>query len=222
MKNIVIIPARGNSKRLSRKNVLLLQDKPLIVHSIEYAKNNRDIVSDIFVSTDDLEIKEIALSLGVNVMDRPEEISGDLATTVSALKHVLENIAGSFDNVILLQPTNPLRPKTLLKDAFLKFIESNSDSLMSISLSPEKLGKVVNNNFEPYNYFMGQRSQDLEPLYYENGLIYITKASLILDSVILGKNNYPFILDHPYSKVDIDTEIDFKLAEFILKNYPNE
>lgn len=222
MKNIVIIPARGNSKRLSKKNILHLQNKPLIVHSIEYAKENNGLVDDIYVSTDDDEIKEIALGLGVKVIDRPKEISGDLATTVSALKHVLENLETTFDNVILLQPTNPLRPKTLLKEAYIKFIESDSDSLMTVSLSDKKLGKITNDSFEPYNYTMGQRSQDLEPLYFENGLLYITKTSLILEDIILGKNNYPFIVNHPYAKVDIDTENDFKYAEFILKNHPNE
>ncbi|NMH86345.1 acylneuraminate cytidylyltransferase family protein [Flavivirga algicola] len=222
MKNIVIIPARGNSKRLLKKNILQLQNKPLITYSIEYAINNNSLVDEIYVSTDDEEIKEIALGLKVKVIDRPKELSGDLATTVSALKHVLENLDTTFDNVILLQPTNPLRPQTLLKEAYLKFVESDSDSLMTVSLSTKKLGKITNDNFEPYNYTMGQRSQDLEPLYFENGLLYITKTSLILDDIILGKNNYPFIINHPYAKVDIDTKNDFKYAEFILKNHPND
>tara|TARA_R110002167_G_scaffold130058_2_gene313428 strand:- start:527 stop:1195 length:669 start_codon:yes stop_codon:yes gene_type:complete len=222
MNNIVIIPARGNSKRLPKKNVLLLKGKPLIAHSIEYAKQNINLVNDIYVTTDDDEIKRIAIGLGVKVIDRPKEISGDLATTVSALKHVLENVEKSFDNVILLQPTNPLRPKALLKEALKKYTELNYDSLMTVSLNKNKLGKIVNGNFEPYNYVMGQRSQDLEPLYFENGLLYITKAELILKGRILGENNCPFITNHPYSKVDIDIEIDFKYAEFILKNHPNE
>jgi CMP-N-acetylneuraminic acid synthetase len=68
---------------------------------------------------------------------------------------------------------------------------------------------------------MGQRSQDLEPLYYENGLLYITKASLILKDIVLGPNNLPYLVDHPYASVDIDTIDDLKYAEFILNQYPN-
>jgi N-acylneuraminate cytidylyltransferase len=66
---------------------------------------------------------------------------------------------------------------------------------------------------------MGQQSQDLEPLYYENGLLYITKASLILESKILGENNYPFIVNHPFAKVDIDTKEDFEYAAYLLNRH---
>jgi len=115
LKNIVIIPARGGSKRLPNKNMRMLAGIPLIVHSINYAKANN--IDKIVVSTDDFKIKEIALKNKVDVIERPKELSGDLATTVSAMKHVLENIEEAFDNVILLQPTNPLRPINLLKEA---------------------------------------------------------------------------------------------------------
>jgi N-acylneuraminate cytidylyltransferase len=69
---------------------------------------------------------------------------------------------------------------------------------------------------------MGQRSQDLEPLYFENGLIYIIKSSLIMEDKLLGDKNSAFIVDHPYAKIDIDTFEDLQYAEFILKNHPNE
>ena len=69
---------------------------------------------------------------------------------------------------------------------------------------------------------MGQRSQDLEPLFYENGLLYITKTKRIVEGQLLGDNNYPYIVNHPYANVDIDTLDDFKYAAFILTNYPNE
>ncbi len=222
IKNIAIIPARGGSKRLPNKNTLMFSSMPLISHSINFAKKNQNIISDIYVSTNDENIKSLALDLGVKVIDRPEYISGDFSTTVSALKHVIETINETIDNIILLQPTNPLRQNQLLKEAYTKYIDGNFDSLMTVSPSKHKLGKIEKDNFIPFNYKMGQRSQDMEPLYFENGLLYITKSELILNDKILGKNNYPFITNHPYSNVDIDTEYDFKYAEFILKNYPNE
>ena len=220
--NIAIIPARGGSKRLPQKNVLHLIEKPLIEYSIDFAKQNLDIINRIIVTTDDEEVKKIALKNKVEVIDRPKEISGDNATTLSALKHVLQTINMKSGNVILLQPTNPLRPKTLLKEAYSQFVEQDFDSLMTVTRNSDKLGKINNQKFIPFNYKMGQRSQDLEPLYFENGLLYITKASFILDDVILAKNNCPFIVNHPFAQVDIDNAEDFKLAEFILQNYSNE
>ena len=220
--NIAIIPARGGSKRLPKKNVLLLLDMPLIQYSIDYAKHNLDIVDRIIVTTDDEDIKQLALKNRVEVLDRPKELAGDNSTTVSALKHVLETLKVDSGNVILLQPTNPLRPKNLLKEAYNQFLEKNFDSLMTVTRNSDKLGKIDKQKFIPFNYKMGQRSQDLEPLFFENGLLYITKVGCVLEDVILAENNYPFIINHPYAKIDIDSEEDFKLAEFILQNYPNE
>lgn len=216
-KNIVIIPARGGSKRLANKNLLPLNGIPLLVHSINYAKANN--INKIVVSTEDAIIKEVALKNNIEVLDRPKELSDDLATTVSVMKHVLENIEENFDEVILLQPTNPLRPVDLLKDALQKFKEGDYDSLMTVSRNHQKFGKIIKDRFVPYNYKIGQRSQDLEPLYYENGLLYITKASLILKNKILGENNYPFIVNHPFANIDIDTKEDFEYAAYLMKRH---
>lgn len=220
-KAIAIIPARGGSKRFPDKNIRLLDGLPLIVHSINYARAHSDIIDNIYVSTDDSEIKRIAMKEGVEVIDRPGDISGNEATTLSALKHVLENVEDSIENVILLQPTNPLRPKSLLVDAFQVFERGGYESLMTVSESHQKLGRIEEQKFVPYNYKMGQRSQDLEPLYFENGLLYIIKASLILKGSLLGEKNFPFILDHPFAAVDIDFEEDLDYAEFLIKKYFN-
>ncbi|WP_405199453.1 cytidylyltransferase domain-containing protein [Christiangramia sp. LLG6405-1] len=219
--NIAIIPARAGSKRLPGKNKLLLGGIPLVVHSIRYAKLYCNLIDKIVVSTDDADIKAIALSEGVEVIDRPLEIAGDEATTLSALQHVLENIKEEIDNVFLLQPTNPLRPGNLLRNAFKEFSKGKYESLMTVSKSYQKFGKIDNNQFVPFNYKMGQRSQDLEPLYFENGLLYIIKASLIEQDKLLGENNFPFIVDHLFSKVDIDEKEDFEYAEFLLKGTKN-
>lgn len=215
MKTIAIIPARGGSKRLHGKNIKLLGGIPLIAHSILYAKEH-DFIDAVYVSTDDVAIKEVALQYGAIVIDRPQEISGDFEPTVSALKHVLESIDRSVENVILLQATNPLRPQKLLKEAFTIFQEQKLDSLFTVSRSHHKLGKIINHKFIPYNYEVGQRSQDLEPLYYENGLLYITKASVILNNEIITKDAYPFEMNHPFANVDIDTQEDFDYAAYLV------
>jgi|TARA_B110000908_G_C10231569_1_gene440890 CMP-N-acetylneuraminic acid synthetase len=221
MKNIVIIPARGNSKRLPGKNIRLLGEYPLLVHSILYAKNH-DFVDEIIVSTNDELIKKIAIEYGAKVIDRPSHLCKDQSSTVSALKHVIENINEVYDNIILLQPTNPLRPNDLLTNAFEVYLKGDFDSLITVSRNYHKLGKIIDNKFEPFNYEIGQRSQDLKPLYFENGLLYISKRENILNNKILGKHNFPYVVNHLFSEVDIDTNEDFVQAEFIYKTYKDE
>jgi CMP-N-acetylneuraminic acid synthetase len=215
MKTIAIVPARGGSKRIPKKNVQLLGGIPLFVHSILYAKENSDVIGDIYVSTDDTEIKNIALRFGVKVVDRPVSISGDLEPTVSSLKHVLQSIESDVENVVLLQPTNPLRPQNLLKESFEKFQKENHESLFTVSRNYQKLGKITVNKFQPFNYSIGQRSQDLEPLFFENGLLYITKASLILNDIIISENAFPFEVNHIFAQVDIDTPEDLDYAKYL-------
>ena len=217
-KTIAIIPARGGSKRLPGKNIKLLGEIPLIAHSVLYAKEH-DFIDAVYVSTDDVAIKEAALQYGAIVIDRPQQISGDLEPTVSALKHVLESIDELVDNVILLQATNPLRPQNLLQEAFTIFQEQQFDSLFTVSRSHHKLGKIINNRFIPYNYEVGQRSQDLEPLYYENGLLYITKASVVLQNEIITKEAFPLEVNHPFANVDIDTQEDFDYAAYLVGKF---
>jgi CMP-N-acetylneuraminic acid synthetase len=215
-KTIAIIPARGGSKRLPKKNIHLLGGIPLIAHSILYAKKH-EFITEVYVSTDDEEIKKTALKYGATVIDRPAALSGDFEPTVSALKHVLETINEEVENVVLLQATNPLRPEKLLKEAFQVFQDNNCESLFTVSQNHHKLGKITNNKFEPFNYEIGQRSQDLEPLFYENGLVYITKASAILRDEIITKNAFPLKVNHPFASVDIDTKEDFEYAEYLFK-----
>jgi CMP-N-acetylneuraminic acid synthetase len=215
IKTIAIIPARGGSKRFPNKNTTLLGDIPLIAHSIIFAKENG--IAKIVVTTDDSKIKEIALKYGAEVIDRPRSLAGDESTTVSALSHVLENLNlnENFETVVLLQPTNPLRPKNVLEEAYRKFVEGSYDSLMTVTKNHQKLGKIVNQKFEPFNYTIGQRSQDLEPLFFENGLLYITRASLILKDIIISENAFPFEVNHMFANVDIDTLEDFEYAEYL-------
>jgi CMP-N-acetylneuraminic acid synthetase len=221
MKTIAIIPARGGSKRLPNKNVLSLGGIPLIAHSILHAQKNSAFIDDIYVSTDDAAIKKISLEYGVKVIDRPENLSGDFEPTVSALRHVLESIETDVENVILLQATNPLRPQELLKEAFEVYQKGNCDSLFTVSRNHQKLGKIVENTFVPFNYEMGQRSQDLESLFFENGLLYIAKASLILENSIISENAYPFEVNSIFANVDIDTQEDLEYAEYLFNKFIN-
>lgn len=219
MKTIAIIPVRGGSKRIPEKNIQLFGGLPLLAHSIQYALANSEIIDELYVSTDDENIKRIALSYGAKVIDRPEELSGDLEPTVSAMRHVLESLEENVENVVLLQATNPLRPDNLLKESFEIYQKENCDSLFTVTRNHQKFGKIKDNKFHPFNYSIGQRSQDLEPLFFENGLLYISKAALILEDTIISKNAYPLNVNHIFANIDIDTPEDMDYAEYLFQRH---
>lgn len=220
-KYITIIPARGGSKRFPKKNIQVLNGIPLICHSIEYSLNNPRVI-ETYVSTDSAEIKKISTDSGAIVVDRPVELADDYTTSASVMKHSVEYLIRKgvdFDYVILLQVTNPLRPKELLDQAIDIIETGHYDSLFTVSRSEKKLGKIIDGRFIPWNYTFGMRSQDMEPLYYENGLLYITSKELLLQGIIEGKDAYPLVIDHPFGEVDIDTKKDFEYAKFIINQY---
>lgn len=224
MKYITIIPARGGSKRFPGKNTHALKGSPLICHSIEYSLDNPKILGT-YVSTDADDIKRISSAAGAEIIDRPAEFAGDHATTASAMKHAVQYLIDKgveFDYVVLLQATNPLRPKHLLDDAIEIIEKGENDSLFTVNRSEKKLGKIIDGKFVPWNYKFGMRSQDMEPLYYENGLLYITKKELLLQEIIEGPNAYPLVVNHPFGEVDIDTVEDFHYAEYMINQYKDE
>jgi CMP-N-acetylneuraminic acid synthetase len=130
----------------------------------------------------------------------------------------LETLDFEIENVIVLQPTNPLRPENLLNEVFESYQKENYDSLFTVSRNHQKLGKVIDNMFLPFNYEIGQRSQDIEPLYFENGLLYISKAKLILEDKIISETAYPYEVDSIFATIDIDTQEDLDYAEYLIKN----
>lgn len=221
MKTLFIIPARGGSKRLPGKNIRPLMGKPLLGYSIEYALNAIEGEKTIVVSTDNHDIKEVAQQYKVRVLDRPEILSGDVVPTLDVLQHAVSQFP-DHKWVVLLQPTNPLRPENLVKEAFEILNNGKYDSLMTVTENRQKFGKIIQHKFVPFNYTLGQRSQDMEPLYFENGLLYITKPEIILRGKLLGENSYPMIVNHPFARVDIDTLEDFEYAAYILNTYKNE
>lgn len=223
-KIICIIPARGQSKRLPGKNIIDFFGKPLIAHSIITAKKSK-YIQEIFVTTDDEEIANISISYGAKVIKRPRNISTDFSTTFSAIKHALDQEEIKELNplaILMLQPTSPLRPLNLLEEGIVSFLKSidEVDSLISVSLNTNKIGKIENDGFIPLSYAVGQRSQDLEPTYFENGLLYILKVDVILNKGnLFGGNIKTLIINSPYSDVDIDTREDLDWAKFIGKKY---
>ena len=227
MNFIAIIPARGGSKRLPGKNIKLFDGLPLISYAIKLALSNKKI-SKVIVSTDNDEIARVAQQYGAEIIRRPEEIAGDTATTTSALKHVLETIFDSNDlpqGVITLQVTNPLRSEKLLNDCIEEFEKEYKkiDSVITVSENKHKLGEIENNRFTPTLYNLEQRSQDIKKYYFENGQIYITKSTVILEKEsVFGDEVYPIIVNDIFSSIDIDTLEDFELGEIVYQKYKSK
>lgn len=223
MKNrtfLAIIPARGGSKRLPRKNVLDLNGKPLIAWSIE-AGVKSSYINKVLVSSDDSEILEISKQYGAETIIRPDELASDTATTFDAIKHSIEN-SEPYDYVVLLQPTSPLRDTKQINEAIDLLIEKNADAIVSVCemdhspLWSNTLDDSLSMQGFLKNEVLNKRSQDLETYYRLNGAIYICKTEKLLEeeSFFLKENIFAYVMDRE-SSIDIDEEIDFRIAETI-------
>ena len=214
---LIIIPARAGSKRIKGKNNKPFNGIPLVEHSIRYAQHC--IGTDIVISTNDKQIELIAQQYNVPILWRDESLATDHTPTREVVKDVIAQTDKIYDYIVVLQPTNPLRPKKMFKEAFELLQEKQSDCLITVSLNQHKLGKIEHSTFKPFTYEFGQRSQDLEPLYYENGLLYLCSYDLAKNGKLISEKPTAMLIDHPYASVDIDTELDWKWAELISKEY---
>jgi N-acylneuraminate cytidylyltransferase len=220
---IAFIPARGGSKRLENKNILDFNGIPLIAHSILAAKNS-GLFDRTIVSTDYSDIANVASDYGAEIIMRPKEISGDHAKTESAAEHVLKSLKESgytCDILATLQPTNPLRRKGLMKECLDYFLRNfELDSLITVSKTHNKYGIIKDGKYKTENYLPGQRSQDLNDRFFENGLLYLSKSEMILNyGTLFGESIGAYVMDDILSTIDIDTLEEFQIAEFLHEKF---
>jgi len=230
MKILAIIPARGGSKGVPRKNIKLMNGKPLLAYTAEVALEAKDLFHKIIVSTEDEEIAEVAKVLGLEVpFLRPQEYASDHSASVELVRHAvlkLEELEGEkYDAVMLLQPTNPLRIKEDIVKSLEIFKNTKTDSVISvgraISNHPAYMKKIDENGYlGPYSIceVEGTRRQDFKPYaYFRDGAVYLTKRDVIVNSNSLwGKTITPYVIPEERS-VGIDTMIDWHLCEILLK-----
>src|SRR5689334_22545889 len=148
---IAVIPARGGSKRLPKKNILPFAGSPLICHSIALARS-LPVIDRVCVSTDDPETARIARDAGAEVVIRPAELATDRSTTASAIRHALLTLTEKgprAEGVITLQPNCPLRTAEIVENAVALFRHENPDSVVSVTKSHHKLGPIENGRFLP-------------------------------------------------------------------------
>lgn len=221
----VIIPARAGSKGIKRKNIIPICGKPLIAWSILQAKAS-ECVSEVYVSTDGDEIADISRDYGAKVIRRPNDISGEFASSEEAILHTMKNIEDDYDDIIFLQATSPLREKYDIDDAYKTFKKGDYDSLFSMAVmddytlwqgdSGEDMRSIT------FDYLNRGRRQDRKPIYLENGSIYIFKKELIGKTGNrmggrIGMYQMPFC--HSY---EIDSVDEIEICEYYLNKILKE
>jgi N-acylneuraminate cytidylyltransferase len=226
MKNLAIIPARGGSKRIPRKNIKPFLGKPIIAYSIEAAIESK-LFDEVMVSTDDEEIASISKQYGANIpFLRSEDTANDYATLADVLLEVINcyhQIEIFPENVCCILPTAPLISPSNIINVYHMLTETNSYTsiypIVSFSYPILRSLKIDANNYLSMNYpeYVNTRSQDLEPAYHDTGTFYWIKTDALLKyKSILTPKTKGIIVDE-VSVQDIDTEMDWKLAELKYK-----
>ena len=224
MNIIALIPARGGSKGLPKKNIRLLAGKPLICYSILAAQGCRFIHQTI-VSTDDDEIANVAKSQGATIIKRPAELSRDDSPTIDAILYTLEQceLQDNYPEiVVLLQPTSPLRTSADIDNALEWFIDNECDSVISVVEAghPPCWSMIIKGAYlQPIfdEKLLKMRRQDLPKTYFPNGAIYVAATETLKKyrSFYCPKTK-PYIMD-AHKSIDIDNEFDLFFAEALLK-----
>ena len=185
METICIIPARGGSKGIPGKNIMLFCGKPLLAWSILQAKQAKTI-NAVYVTSDDATILRVAEDFGAIPIRRPDELSTDTATSEAALLHALDNIekgkAAKIDLVVFLQATSPLRESEDIDGAVQKLIDENADSLFSYTCQPNnRVWQKTEEGMKSHNYDYNHRPrrQDAQFQYVENGSIYLFRPNIL-------------------------------------------
>lgn len=225
-KILAIIPARSGSKGLKDKNVKEMNGKPLIAYTIEVAKES-ELFSDIIVSTDSEKYANISKKYGAEVpFFRSEDLSGDGASTNDVVIEVLENlekIGKEYDTFIILQPTSPLRTVEDLRNAYGLYKKNKANSVVSVcemEHSPLWSNTLSeSNSMDNFLEKIGNKNrQQLEKYYRINGAIYISNVEYFKKYKNFYKEkSYAYIMSREHS-IDIDEELDFRIAEYFMRN----
>jgi len=227
-KTLAIIPARGGSKSVPRKNIKLLNGEPLISYSIKMGLESK-YIDRIIVSTEDNEIAEIAKGYGAEVVERPIQLSQDDTPSLPVFQQVLryleENEDYDPDIVVILQPTSPLRKVQDIDSCIKKLIDEKCDSVITVKKVEYALewilkiddGGLVKNLFNNENKAV--RRQDAEDIYIPNGAVYVAWKKVITEKDTLKGPDTRAIVMPQERSIDIDTELDFVIAEKLYKEF---
>jgi len=232
MKLLAIIPARGGSKAVPRKNIALLAGKPLLAYTVGEALKV-PAITDLIVSTDDQEIASVAHSLGASVpFIRPAELATDDAQSAPVLLNALfemeSKVKVCYDAVLMLQPTTPLRRACHIQEAIDLFSKGNCDSVVSVvsvngyhpfrmkRLIGDRLVNLIDQGFEDM-----RPRQVLPPVYIRNGAVYLVRRDVLVEQEqVVGSICRGFEMSAVES-INIDDRLDFIIAELLLSELNN-
>lgn len=223
MNTICIIPARGGSKGIPKKNTLEFCGKPLIVWSIEQAKASQ-YIKNVYVSSDDKEILKISNESGAKTIERPEKLAMDYSTSEEALLHAIDHIQklskDKIDAVVFLQATSPIRTSEDIDNAMKLFISEKADSLLSAAeIEDFLMWEFLQDGYRSvtYDYKNRGRRQDRKPYYLEHGSIYIFKPEIIEKyNNRLGGKIVLYIMDY-WKSHQIDKPEDLEICEYFMR-----
>jgi len=226
MKTLGIIPARGGSKGIPKKNIQLLGGKPLVAYTIEASLESKKLTRTI-LSTDDEEIADISRKYGVEVpFIRPKAISTDSSNAIEVIKHALNELEQDniiYDYIVMLQPTSPFRTSYDIDGSLELLVEQKADSVISVvdvgSYHPARMKFIDNETLidPPFaEKYENQPRQELLPMFIRNGAIYATKRSVIMNGSFKGKVCKPWIMNNIKS-INIDTLMDLEYAEWLMQ-----
>ena len=231
MKVLGLIPARGGSKGVPRKNIRSLAGKPLMQYSMDAARQSKCITHYV-LSSEDAEILETAEKLGCEVVRRPDELAGDKIPMYPVAQHALAEAEArfgvTFDALMLLQPIAPLRSCDDIDGAVALLESSGAESVIGVvriyDQHPIRMKKIVDNRIQPFCFpeQEGTRRQDLSPpAYLRNGAIYLIRRASLVAGSLHGKDQCPYIMPAERS-VNIDEPMDFLMAELLMKKERGE
>ena len=220
-KVLAITLARGGSKRVPRKNIVLIEGKPLLEYTVSEVKKSK-YIDEYVISTEDDEIKKICNNLNVNCHDRPNELAKDTTTSAAAILDVL-NKNPNYDIVVEIMNTNPLKQVCDIDGCIEKLVNTNSDSVVSVvriwDNHPSRVKYIENDSLKDfYPEIPESRRQDLKPpAYVRNGSVYaFWKESFLKYGNRLGKICRPFIMPQERT-INIDEPEDLELAKIMIK-----
>ncbi|WPC41043.1 acylneuraminate cytidylyltransferase family protein [Clostridium sp. JS66] len=229
-KVLAIIPARGSSKGIPRKNVKNISSKPLIAYTIEETFKSK-YIDKVIVSTEDAEIASISKTYGAEIpFLRPKDLALDTTPGIDPIIHAVnwfQEKGEIFNLVMCIQCTSPLRKFWQVDEAIEKLIRKNGDSIVSVcesEVSPYWMKKIENGIMKDFldNVPFYARRQDIPQVYRLNGAIYIAKTEVLLKNKNwYTENTLPYVMDKK-SSIDIDDMIDFKFVEFLMREGNNE
>ena len=225
-KILALIPARGGSKGVPDKNIKKLLDKPLILHTIDFARNC-NLFDDIIVSTDGSKIIDLCKKYQCEIIERPKYLSEDGSLVIDAIHYTIEELKKSnreYDIIVLLEPTSPIRDKKNIVEGINAIINKGFDSATTFSEvdpPPSRLWNNTNGQMTPLFAHISpfEPRQSHNPAFKLTGQYYIFTDDFIMTSTksVISENVYPIIVNSK-NAVDIDEEMDFIIAEAILKN----